>query len=238
MLWMKNWMETRWRFLSALALFSFIVISANVQFGNARPNLLPPEQLLGGTLSTFSLFFVMQAVILAGAGIKTQAPFRVGKGMHGSMHFTLSLPVSRLRLLAMRTGLGALELFTAIFLGVGGLSVLLPYQFPGMTFPILDAVEYAITVFASLLACFCISVVLATFLDDMWQMWGSLILLGAIRGLCAVANIPENFDPFRALGSASPFITHRIPWGAVAVCLICAAALWLVAARIVQTRDY
>jgi hypothetical protein len=134
--------------------------------------------------------------------------------------------------------MGAVELFMAIFLGVGGLSLLLPRQFPEITFPILDAVEYAITLFACLLACFCVSVVLATFLDDLWQVWGSFILLGAIRGLSAAVNIPENFDPFRALGSASPFITHRIPWGAVAVCVACAAALWLVAARIVQTRDY
>src|SRR4030095_10828950 len=126
----------------------------------------------------------------------------------------------------------------AIFLGVGGLSLLLPRQFPEMTFPILDAVEYAVTLFACLMACFCVSVVLATFLDDMWQMWGSFIVLFAIRGLSAAVNIPEKFDPFQAVGSASPFITHTIPWGAVAVCLTFATALWLVAARIVQTRDY
>jgi hypothetical protein len=238
MLWMKNWMETRWRFLSVIAVFSFIVISRYMQFANARPNSLPAEQPLEGPLSLFSLFFVMQAVTLAGAGIKTQAPFRVGRGMHGSMHFTLSLPVSRLRLLAARTGMGALELFAAILLGVAGLGVLLYRQFPEMNFPILDAFQYVVTLLACLLACFCVSVVLATFLDDMWQMWGSFIVIGAIRGLSAAVNIPEKFDPFRALGSASPFITHTIPWGAVAVCLMFAAALWLVAARIVQTRDY
>ena len=239
MLWMKNWMETRWRFLSAATLFSFIVISSYLQSANApRPNPIPVEQRLGVTLSTFSLFFVMQAVLLAGSGVKTQAPFRVGKGLHGSMHFTLSLPVSRLRLLAARTGMGALELFIAVLLGVTGLVLLLPRQFPEMNFLVLDAVEYAFTVFACLIACFCVSVVLATFLDDVWQMWGSFILLGTVRGLAGVVNIPEKFDPFRAFASASPFMTHTIPWGAVAVCLTLAAALWLLAARIVQTRDY
>jgi hypothetical protein len=88
------------------------------------------------------------------------------------------------------------------------------------------------------MASFCISVVLATFLDDVWQMWGSLLLIAAIRGASAAIKIPENFDPFRTVDSASPFITHTIPWGAVAVCLTFAAGLWLVAARIVQTRDY
>jgi len=238
MLWMKNWMETRWRFLVAIVVFSFIVVSSYMQFTNSRPQALPAEQRLAGTLSVFSLFFVMHAVTLAGSGIKTQAPFQMGKGVHGSMHFTLSLPVSRLRLLATRTGMGALELFAAVLLGVLGLRVLFPRQFPEIAFPILDASEYVFTLFACLLACFCVSVVLATFLDDVWQMWGSWILLAAIRALTTVVNIPEKFDPFRALGSASPFITHTIPWGAVAVCLTFAAALWLLAARIVQTRDY
>jgi hypothetical protein len=231
MLWMKNWLETRWRLLSVVAVFSFIIIS-----GYLHP--VPAEQRLGGTLSIFSLFFVMQSITLAGSGIKTQAPFQVARGLHGSMHFTLSLPVSRLRLLATRTGMGILELFAAICLGACGLALVLPRQFPETGFPILETFEYAFTLFACLTACFCVSVVLATFLDDMWQMWGSLIVLAAIRGLSTVVKIPENFDPFRAIGSASPFITHTIPWGAVAVSLTFAAALWLTAARIVQRRDY
>jgi hypothetical protein len=239
MLWMKNWMETRWRFAASLAMFALIVVMSYLQFsGLPRPSPVPAVQLLNSTLSTFSLFFVIQSVALAGAGIKTQVPFRAAKGMHGSMHFTLSLPVSRLRLFTIRTGIGALELFATIFLGVAGLNLLLPLQIPGMTFPILDTFEYAFTLFACLMASFCVSVALATFLDDIWQMWGSLLLLGAIRGLAAAIKIPENFDPFRAVDSASPFITHTIPWGAVAVCLTFAAVLWLAAARIVQTRDY
>ena len=111
-------------------------------------------------------------------------------------------------------------------------------QFPERPFLLSDTFAYAVTLLACLGVCFGISVVLSTFLDDVWQTWGSLILLGAIRGLSATVKIPENFDPFRALGSASPFITHTIPWGAVAVCLTFAVALWLIAARIVQTRDY
>src|SRR5262245_30040455 len=112
MLWMKNWMETRWRFLLSLAVFSFILISGYLQFVNApRPNPIPAEQRLALHVSLFSLFFVIPAVTLAGAGIKTQAPFQRGRGLHASMHFTLSLPVSRLRLLATRTSMGALELF-------------------------------------------------------------------------------------------------------------------------------
>jgi hypothetical protein len=237
MLWMKNWLETRWRLLSAVAVFCFIIISA--RFGSPPgPDQVAAEQRLSGAFSVFSLFLVMQAITLAGAGIKTQAPFQMARGLHGSMHFTLSLPVSRLRLLATRTGMGILELFAAIFVGAAGLALVLPRQFPERGFLVLETFEYAFTVFACLTACFCVSVVLATFLDDIGQVWGSFIVLGAIRGLSSLVKIPENLDPFRAVGSASPFITHTIPWGAVAVSLTFAAALWLIAARIVQTRDY
>jgi hypothetical protein len=239
MLWMKNWMETRWRFALMFAVFSFIFVSAYLQLGDpAPPNPVPEEERVARILSIFSFVFVLQAVTLAGAGIKTQAPFQLGRGLHGSMHFTLSLPVSRLRLLATRTGLGALELCVGVFLGAAGLALVVQRQFPERPFLLSDTFAYAVTFLACLGVCFGISVVLSTFLDDAWQMWGSLILLGAIRGLSATVKIPENFDPFRAIGSASPFITHTISWGAVAVCMTSAAALWLVAARIVQTRDY
>jgi|KBSMisStaDraftv2_1062788.scaffolds.fasta_scaffold68870_2 hypothetical protein len=239
MLLMKNWMETRWRFAFAVGVLAFFMVAGYMHSSDApRPNPVPAEQRLPITLSTFSLFSVMLSVTLAGAGVRTQAPFRAGKGQHGSTHFTLSLPVSRLRLLTMRSGIGALELFAVVSLGVACLALVLPRQFPELNFPALDTLRYAFTLYTCLMASFCISVVLATFLDDVWQMWGSLLLIAAIRGASAAIKIPENFDPFRTVDSASPFITHTIPWGAVAVCLTFAAGLWLVAARIVQTRDY
>ena len=59
----------------------------------------------------------------------TQATFSLNdKGLHGSMYFTLSLPVSRFRLFATRAGLGMLE-------AAGVLAALLPAQY-GLCFPL------------------------------------------------------------------------------------------------------
>ena len=57
-------------------------------------------------LTALSELGVNIAPLLAGAGIKTQAAFQTVKGLHGSTYFTLSLPVSRFRLLAIRAGIG------------------------------------------------------------------------------------------------------------------------------------
>src|SRR5262245_41509538 len=110
MLWMKYWMETRWRLLSAVGVFVLLVFVLRSQQLGAQPSTR-------GVVGFFAFVYVMQAVTLAGTGIKTQAPFQMGKGLHGSMHFTLSLPVSRLHLLATRATVGLLELLCALVLG-------------------------------------------------------------------------------------------------------------------------
>jgi len=117
----------------------------------------------------------------------------------------------------------AVFVFTAIVL-----SGLLPF----------NAGRYAFTLFACLAACFSLSTFLATFMDDVWQIWGSLIALGVLRGFAALVSLPQTIDPFRVVGSGSPFVTHAIPWGAIIVCLVTTAGLFAGAIKIVQTRDY
>lgn len=103
MLWMKAWRETRWKlaFLMSGFLASLITAASGGGLGTAEhaANLM-------GLLSFLS---IVASITLAGAGITTQSPFRRNRGLHESMYFTLSLPVSRFRLLAVRAGFGLLE---------------------------------------------------------------------------------------------------------------------------------
>ena len=111
MLLFKNWLETRWLFLFYFGFFVVVLTSGYVQSGHVpQTNPIPQGLRLAGTLNIFSLFWIVPSVMFAGAGIKTSAAFEGRKGLHGSMHFTLSLPVSRLRLLATRAGIGLLEM--------------------------------------------------------------------------------------------------------------------------------
>src|SRR5215469_2744021 len=99
MLLMKGWLETRWR-LTALCVYLSIAIA--IHYRNQNPD---PKSLLVN-LWILLTFFV---VPLAGAGVKSQSPAGFPEGLVGSTQFTISLPVGRRRLLAMRAGLGMLE---------------------------------------------------------------------------------------------------------------------------------
>jgi hypothetical protein len=103
MLWMKAWLETRWRLVYGMAIplisLSFPYIGGGTRSaGNAQAAI--------GVMTFFTIF---NAVYLAGAGIRTQQVLAGGKTPPGSMYYTLSLPVSRLWLLSVRAGVGFFE---------------------------------------------------------------------------------------------------------------------------------
>ena len=94
MLWYKSWLETRVR--AAVALFFMGVFL----FGEYRSVLAAPRSLFDVEQSAW-LVVPMICIMLSGAGIVTQPAFQATKGLHGSTLFTLSLPVTRFRLLAI-----------------------------------------------------------------------------------------------------------------------------------------
>src|ERR1700722_19213501 len=99
MLVMKAWMETRWR-LCAVLFYSMIALAFN--YNSQRSATANPHELLmllGLILATF-------VMPLAGSGVQSQAPIGFPEGLAGSTQFTISLPVSRLRLLAVRAMIG------------------------------------------------------------------------------------------------------------------------------------
>jgi len=235
MLLMKFWMETRWRLLMSLSPIIFAALMP--RYDGPQPSI-PLELRMGMFLSVFAFFFVMQAAILAGAGIKTQPPVQVAKGLHNSVYFTLALPISRLRLMRKRTIVGILELLAIIHVGLLLLRFLLPRNFPGVEIGLADFLAYDFTIVAIATACYFLSMLFSTFLEDVWQVWGSLIVIGASRGIASLISIPKSIDPFLAVGRGSPLLTHSVPWGVIAIAFVMAAALSVVAARIVQTRDF
>jgi uncharacterized membrane protein YpjA len=232
MLWHKGWLETRFRLLLGLAFMGVLLAS----FYSDRSKPLPPGAGSIGFLLVSVSCVGLIAGLLAGAGIATQPGVRAAKGLHGSMFFTLALPVSRFRLLAVRAGLGWLEMTAAIGLFCLGMWTVSPVL--QSTATAAEMLEHAavLIVFAS--ALYCMSVLLATFLDDQARMLGTMILFGALWGLSNRLPLPASANIFEAMGSASPLIAHAIPWPAISICLASAAALLAAALKVVQTRDY
>jgi hypothetical protein len=231
MLWLKGWLETRFRLLLMLA-FTAVPLYG-VHSAGAHASARSVSGLAAGPIS---LLVVFACVFLAGAGIATQAPFRASKGLHGSTLFTLSMPVSRLRLLAVRAGIGWLE--TAAVIGVLCCGI-------WVTMPLLRGVVTPIEMFeqvATLVACsstiYFLSVLLGTVLDEQWRIWGTLLASAGIWSLCTHFSLPPFADIFHGMVERSPIVAHTIPWNAMAFSLGLSAILFFAALKVVQSHEY
>jgi hypothetical protein len=235
MLWHKAWLETRFRLLFTLG-FMVLLLVFTYSSRTAAPAAGARSPIVGIVLFSNPTFVVMACAMLAGAGIATQPSLQATKGLHGSTLFTLSLPVSRLRLLAVRAGFGWLEMAGAI----GALCCGMWFassQLRG-TATALDMFDYGGTLIACASGLYTLSVLLATFLDDQWRVWGTMIGSAALWWLSTHTPLPASMNIFRAMGEGSPLVAHTMPWLAMTFSLGLAAILLFAAFRVVQHREY
>jgi hypothetical protein len=233
MLWYKGWLETRFRLLFALVILAFLLVSFSI--AAKAPN--------SGVKAAIGLleFFVPSAVVvvcamLSGAGINTQPALQAAKGLHGSTLFTLSLPVSRFRLLVVRASLGWLEMAGAIAALCSGMWMVLPVL-RGMVRAV-ELLEYMGIFIACASTLYFLSVLLATFLDDVWRVWGTMIGAITMWSLPSLARVPAFVNIFRAMGEGSPLLAHTMPWSTMAFSLVLSMVLFLAAMKIARAREY
>jgi hypothetical protein len=225
----KGWLETRFRLLFALVFIGLFLVQLHA-IGIKAPAGVKVA------VGIAWIFVVSISIMLAGAGIATQPSFQATKGLHGSILFTLSLPVSRFRLLAVRAGLGWLEMAGVIGAMCCGMWTLFP-ALRGTTTPA-EMFEHTIALIACASGLYSIPMLLATFLDDQWRLFGSLGVFGALWWLSNHTPLPASANIFRAMGEGSPLIAHNMPWAAMAFSLELAAILFFAALKIVQLKEY
>ncbi len=227
MLWYKNWLETRWRLAFAVAIYSaeLILMRGRVI---AATNLVIA---LGG----LSFLWIFSSVMFAGTGIKTQsAGLSTMKGLHGSTYFTLSLPVSRSTLFGVRTILGLTQLGLTVVIVHVALWADIPILRAGTTAT--DALRYGLATFACCLVFYCLSALLAVYLDSSWQLYGSMLAIGGSWWL--TRNFQSDFNLFRVLREGNPLLTHRIPWPAMTISFAISAILLVVTLKVIQTQEF
>jgi hypothetical protein len=230
MLWMKAWLETRWRFFFMLALGLLTIVMGEQGGGLGSPANAQNLMLLQAALSIFA------AIYLAGAGIRTQSPFRLKAGLHGSTLFTLSMPVSRLQLLATRAVLGLLE--TA---SVATLMIVLAWGL----FPLVrgnstsvDLLKLVLTAVICTSCFYFASVTVSTVLDETWQLYGSLCISGLAWFVSTRLGLPSSLNVFGFMAGGSPLLTHSFPLGPMAVSLVASVCLFLAALVLVRICEY
>jgi len=232
MLWMKGWYETRIRLLLLVA--ATLAISALASDSGPATANISARGLEATTLFGAS---VLAAILLAGACITTQpGGFRPSKGLHGSMYYTLSLPVTRRRLFGVRVSLGLAE--TAVIHLLACYAAWLVHPAIRLNAPLSDIFKHGVASFFCVTAVYSLGVLFATFLDDLYQTWASMFTVMAVIVILNRVPLPPSLDTFLLLSRASPLITHTMPWIAMATLLALSATLLLISARIVESREY
>jgi hypothetical protein len=238
MLWFKGWLETRLKLWIALVYMGGLLGFYSLR--TIAPSLLPPlgpQPSLGlGLMLMMGSFVTVMSTWFPGAGIVSQGTFQFLKGLHGSTQYTLSLPVSRLQLLAVRAALGWIEMTGVIGMYCYGVWLVAPVLLRGVTG--FQMFEYIGTVIACASAPYFLSVLLATFLDDQWRVGGTMVACVAIGGLPYLTRVPAYADILRAMGEGSPLVAHSMPWSVMAFSAGSAAILFFAALKIVRLREY
>jgi len=226
MLWLKAWLETRWRIAWALFMGVIILVGAPVSAGGSQ------GLLIANALKMFMLMSFLAPLMLASSGIQTSAATRPGaseKGAEGSTLFTLSLPVTRNKLFAVRTVFGILETIALLSL----FSIAAWLLMPMFRVNAHDALGALAVIIASSMTVYAISACLSTFCDESWR-----IRLSALAVVGVFILLPKPFDIIRPLVVASPLITHQIPWVTIVAACVLAALFLAIALKIIQTREY
>ena len=255
MLWYKSWLETRWRFLIGLALL--MLSAAGAVFAYPRlVKLLPlvPAIEVSGELGrrireaadlmrdyrgyvwsqwlrqSLTNMLSLFAVLLGTGGLLSQAS-------GGGALFTLSLPVSRNRLLGVRAATGLGELAALAFLP----PLLLPLLSPavGETYPIGDALIHGACFFVAATVLFSFACLLSTVFSDVWRP--ALI----VCGLAAMLGISEPFfgdlSRYSLFGIMNGEIYFRgggLPWLGLLASAAVSAAMLFAASRNLARQDF
>jgi ABC-2 type transport system permease protein len=233
-LWYKCWLETRFMvaFMIAYALFPLALSVLNPRAVN------PPQGSVAAAeaaVGFFATYYAMVPVLLAGSGITAQ-PTPRSKGAYASTYFTLSLPVSRLRLVATRAGMGLVE--------AGAVLAIAPcaawIMFPPLRATIRgsDLVLYWITLATCGSAIHFVGVLLSTTLEESWRGFASMFGVVFLRWLLSLPSVPPAVNIFQAMGPSSPLFTHSLPWTSMALSLAASAVLFVTATAITQRREY
>lgn len=251
MLWYKSWLETRWRFLIGLALAICSAVATVLTYPQVLKLLQAVPPHIAGPLGErvreavelarnyhsfiWSNWFrknLAQYGTLFAALLGTSAPF----GQGGGTLFTLSLPISRSRVLGIRAATGLIELFAMVLVP----SLMVPLLSPAIneSYSVADALIHALCLYIAASVFFAVAFLLSTIFNDPWRP-----LLIAL-GIALVLSIPDQilrnarFSIFRVMSAEVFFRRGLLPWPGLLAAAAISALLFSSAAAVLARRDY
>ena len=257
MLWHKAWLETRWRFISALLILT-VLAASNVYDYLATQKLLPRLNVTTETPAAdatgiagmirdaievqkdFRGFVWYQAFRqnLTQMGVFFAVLLGCGGLLHesskGSALFTLSLPVTRRQLLGARMGTGLAQLFAIAMIPPLAIPLLAPTI--GQRFSIVDALAHGLCIFFVAAVFYSLASFLSTLFADIWRPM--LIAIGIACGVALASVVVPQLAIFSVMSGESYFRSGSLPWMGFVTSAVIATALLYSAAETLERRDF
>ena len=255
MLWQKSWLETRWRFLAGLALL-ILSAGANVMLYPQMLKLIPlgAKLDLGGELgrqvaesielaSTYRGYVWSQwfwknmpqqwglfAVLLGAGGLLSQSA-------SGSALFTLSLPITRTRLLLTRAATALAELFALALAPAIVVTLLSPAV--GESYSLADAIVHGVCMFVGGAVFFSLAFLLSTVFADVWRpIIIAVCVAGALSFADQITRAPSSFSVFRVMSAEAYFRGNGLPWPGLLMAALASTAMLYAATRNIARQDF
>ena len=258
MLWHKAWLETRGRFLGGLALSVLVGIGLIYDFRATErllplvrsidPSLLDTTGVVGGTLKesleaqqsfrgfvwwqwyrqNLTYLVVIFAAVLGSGGLLAKSG--------GATLFTLSLPVSRGRLIGARAAVGLAELLALSFVGSLGVALLAPII--GQRYSFIDVLAHGACVFVVGSVFFSLAALLSNDYEDAWRPVLIVCVIAACVGMLEYIPAFSPYGMFRVMNGEAYYRHAGLPWIGLLLNAALAAALLRTAAVKLSHRDF
>lgn len=251
MLWYKSWLDTRWRFLIGLALLMCSAAAMVFTYPRVRELLpLAPPIEVGGELGRrireamelsreYRGYVWSQGFGQNLAQIGTLFAVLLGTGglvSGGAALFTLSLPVSRRRLLGTRAAAGLGEWLVLAFVP----ALLIPLLSPaiGESFSVTAALVHGACLFVGGAVFFSLAILLSTVFGDVWRpLLIALTVAVVLAGLEAFGELSD-FGVYSVMSGDAYFRTGALPWAGLFVSAAASAAMLYAASATIANRDF
>jgi ABC-type transport system involved in multi-copper enzyme maturation permease subunit len=255
MLWYKSWLETRWRFAIGLAILILSAtgtvlayprvltllplmpaVDTSNEVGRRIKEIGDLSRTYGGYIwaqwlhQNMTQMLSLFAALLGTGGLLSQAS-------GGGALFTLSLPVSRDRLLGARVATGLTELLVLAFIPSLALPLLSPAV--GGTYAIGDALVHGACAFVAATVIFSAASLLSTVFTDVWRP--ALIVCGAAAVLGVIEPFfgqRSRYSLFGIMAGEMYFRGDGLPWLGLLASAVVSAAMLFAASRNLARQDF
>jgi hypothetical protein len=251
----KAWLETRWRFIIGLLLMLFSAMTTVLLWPRLMELLPLADNLhMNGEIGRriqeaidmsrqyhsyiWSQWFdknllelgTLFAVLLGTGGLLAQSS-------GGAALFTLSLPVSRARLLGVRTAAGLAELLALALFS----SLMVPLFSPaiGKAYSLGDTLIQAGCAFIVGAMFFSLAVLLSTMFADIWRpLLFPVLIAGALALIEQLQRGPHAVGIFRVMSAEAYFKSGEVPWVGLLLSVAASTAMLYGAVVNLKRRDF